>query len=109
MACERWEDAEILPRSRLGLTVRQLVDTCAIQLMLTCPVAVFMGANLEAPVGQGAGPARVCTPAGGSKPSINSAIPPLCQKAVANSIKLFPTLSVMDMVKKGGIKFRANK
>jgi hypothetical protein len=38
MVCERWEDGEILPRSRLGLTVQQLVDDCAIQLMLMCPV-----------------------------------------------------------------------
>ncbi len=38
---------------------------------------------------------------------INSAIPPLCQKALANFTKLYPTLSVMDMVKKGGIMFGA--
>ncbi len=81
MACERWEDGEILPRSRLGLTVRQLVDNCAIQLMLTSPVAAFMGADPDTPVGEGAGPARVRTLAGGSKPSINPAIPPLCQKS----------------------------
>ncbi len=105
MACERWEDGEILPKSRLGLTVRQLVGDCAIQLMLTCPVAALMGADPDAPVGQGAGPAWVCTPAGDSKPSINPAIPPLCQKAVANFVKLYPTLSVMDMVKKGEIIF----
>ncbi len=86
MACERWEDGEILPKSRLGLTVRQLVDDCAIQLMLMCPVAAFMGADPDTPVGRGAGPARVCTPAGNSKPSINPAIPPLCQKAVANFV-----------------------
>jgi hypothetical protein len=105
MACERWEDGEILPKSWLGLTVQQLVDNCAIQLMLTCPVAAFMGADPDAPVGRGADPACVCTLAGDSKPSINPAIPPLCQKAVANFVKLYPTLSVMDMVKKGGIKF----
>ncbi len=35
MAFESWEDGEILPRSQLGLTVRHLVDDCAIQLMLT--------------------------------------------------------------------------
>ncbi len=45
------------------------------------------------------------TPTVGSKPSTNAAIPSLCKKAVANFIKLFPTLSVMDMVKQGGIKF----
>jgi len=79
MACESWEDGEILQRSQLGLTVRQLVDNCAIQLMLTCPVAAFMGADSEP---KQKGTARVRTPAGGSKPSINTAIPPLCLKSV---------------------------
>jgi hypothetical protein len=105
MACKRWEDGEILPKSWLGLTVRQLVDDYAIQLMLACPVATFMGADPDAPVGQGAGPACVHTPACNSKPSINPAISPLCQKTVANFVEPYPTLSVMDMVKKSGIKF----
>jgi hypothetical protein len=48
MVCKRWEDGEILPRSQLGLTVRHLVDDCAIQLMLTCSVAAFMGADSDA-------------------------------------------------------------
>jgi hypothetical protein len=104
-ACERWEDGEILPSSQLGLTVRHLVDNCAIQLMMTCMVAAFMGAEAGATAGRSAGAARARTPAGNSKPSINTAIPPLCQKAVASFTKLYPTLSVMDMVKKGGIKF----
>ncbi len=107
MACESWEDGEILPRSQLGLTVRHLVDNCAIQLMIMCSVAAFLGADADAPVRRGAGPARVCTPTVGSKPSTNAAIPPLCKTAVANFVKLFPTLSVMDMVKQGGIKFGA--
>jgi hypothetical protein len=75
--------------------------------MLTCPVAAFMGADSNALTGQAAGPARARAPAGGSKPLINYAIPPLCQKAVANFTKLYPTLSVLDMVRKGGIKFGA--
>jgi hypothetical protein len=83
------------------------MDDCAIQLMLTCPEAAFLGADVDAPVGRGAGPARVRTPTVGSKPSTNAAIPPLCKTAVANFVKLFPTLLVMDMVKQGGIKFRA--
>ncbi len=107
MACINWEDGEILLRSQLGLTVRHLVDNCAIQQMLTCPVAAFMGADSNALAGQAVGPARACAPVGGSKLSINSAIPPLCQKAVANFTKLYPTLSVLDMVRKGGIKFGA--
>ena len=102
MACECWEDGEILPASQLGLTVRHLVDDCAIQVMLTCPVAAFMGADSEQ---KPKGTARVRTPAGGSKPSINTAIPPLCLKSVEKFNKLYPTLSVLDMVKKGGIKF----
>ncbi len=83
------------------------MDDCAIQLMLTCPVAAFLGADADAPVGRGAGPAQVRMPTVGSKPSANAAIPPLCKKAVANFVELFPTLSVMDMVKQGGIKFGA--
>jgi hypothetical protein len=105
VACESWEEGEILPRSRLGLTVRQLVDDCAIQLMLTCPVAAFMGADSEAKAGRAASTSRVRTPAGGSKPSVNTAIPPLCLKSVEKFNKLYPTLSVMDMIKKSGIKF----
>jgi hypothetical protein len=107
MVCESWEDGEILSRSQLGLTVRNLVDDCAIQQMLTCPVAAFMEADSNAIAGRAADPARACTPAGGSKPSIHPAIPPLCQKAVAKFTKLYPTLSVMDMVKRGGIRFGA--
>ncbi len=89
----------------MGLTVRHLVDDCAIQLMLTCPVAAFMGADAETKAGKAGTTAHVCTPAGGSKPSINSAIPPLCLMSVEKFTKVYPTLSVMDMVKKGGIKF----
>jgi hypothetical protein len=107
MACKSWEDGEILPRLQLGLIVRHLVDDCAIQQMPTCPVAAFTGADSDALAGQAAGPARARTPAGGSKPSINFTIPLLCQKAVANFTKLYSTLSVMNMVKKGGIKFGA--
>ncbi len=107
MVCKSWEDGEILPRSQLGLTVRHLVDDCAIQQMLTCPVAAFMAADSDAIAGRAAGPARARAPAGDSKPSINPAIPPLCQKAVAKVTKLYPTLSVMDMVKRGGIRFGA--
>jgi hypothetical protein len=43
--CESWEDGEILPRSYLGLTVRQLVNDCLILPMMTCPVASFMGTD----------------------------------------------------------------
>jgi hypothetical protein len=70
--------------------------------MLTCPVAAFMGADAEAKAGKAGTTARGRTPAGGIKPSINSAIPPLCLKSVEKFTKLYPTLSVMDMVKKGG-------
>jgi hypothetical protein len=64
-----------------------------------------MGADSDAKAGRGVGTARVRTPAGGIKPSINTAIPPLCQKAVEKFTKLYPTLSAKNMVKKGGIKF----
>ena len=104
-ACESWDDGEILPRSQLGLTVRHLADDCAIQLMLTCPVAAFMGADAEARGGKAGTTARGRIPAGSIKPSINPAIPPLCLKSVEKFTRLYPTLSVLDMVKKGGLKF----
>jgi hypothetical protein len=81
------------------------VDNCAIQLMLTCPVAAFMGADVEAKAGKAGTTARGRTPAGGIKPSINPAIPPFFLKSVEKFTKLYPTLSVLDMVKKGGLKF----
>jgi hypothetical protein len=73
--------------------------------MMTCLVASFMGTDSRVAASQAAGTARVRTVTGGTKPTTNPEIPPLCRTAVADFVKLHPTLSVMDMVRKEGIKF----
>jgi hypothetical protein len=102
---ESWDDGKILPRSHLGLMVRQLVDDCSIQLMMTCPVASFMGTGSGVAAGRAMGTAQGCTGANSTKTMMNPEIPLLCKTTVAAFGKLHPALSVMDMVKKGGIKF----
>ncbi len=41
----------------------------------------------------------------GPQLSANTAIPPLCQKAVGAFNKAYPALTISDLCKKGGIKF----
>jgi hypothetical protein len=43
------------------------------------------------------------------KPSINTAIPPLCQKVVAAFTRLYPSMTLMELCRQGGIKFLAVK
>ncbi len=43
----------------------------------------------------------------GVKPSINTAIPPLCQKAVAAINQMYPRMTLVELCKQGGIKFLA--
>jgi hypothetical protein len=108
LACKVWNNGEVLPRSQLGLTVRQLVDNCSIPRMMTCPVVAFLGMDLDAQTKPAAGPAHARTQAGtGVKPSVNTAIPPLCQKAVATFNRLYPTMTLVEMCRQGGIKFSA--
>jgi hypothetical protein len=57
LACERWEDGEELPHSTLENTVRQLVDDCSIQVMITCPEEMFLGTPSRLP-----GPTTPSTP-----------------------------------------------
>ncbi len=73
--------------------------------MMMCLVVLFTGTDSGVAAGRAAGTARVCTGADGTKPTTNPEIPPLCKTAVATFVKLHSTLSVMDMVKKEGIKF----
>ena len=104
LACERWEDGEQLPHSTLGNTVRQLVDDCAIQVTITCPEAMFLGPPVRVPA-----PATPSTPRAarvpGSQPTVNAAIPPLCQKVVATFNRLHPGMSVGELCEKGKIRF----
>jgi hypothetical protein len=43
----------------------------------------------------------------GVKPSVNTAIPPLCQKAVAAFNQMYPRMTLVELCKQGGIKFLA--
>jgi hypothetical protein len=104
LACERWEDGEQLPHSTLGNTVRQLVDDCSIQVTSTCPEAMFLGPPLRVPV-----PTTLSTPRAarvtGPQPTVNAAIPPMCQKVVATFNRLYPGMSVLELCEKGKVRF----
>ena len=104
LACERWEDGEQLPHSTLGNTVRQLVDDCAIQVTITCPEAMFLGPPVRLPA-----PTTPSTPRAarvtGSQPTVNAAIPPICQKVVATFNRLHPGMSVGELCEKGKVRF----
>jgi len=104
VACEAWNQGEPLPRSALGLTVRQLVDDCSIQSTLTCPTASFLGRTGD---GQPVKPAAARTPKTGPttpQATSNPSIPPLCQKAASAFIKAHPGLTISDLCKQGGVK-----
>ena len=105
LACERWEDGERLPHSTLGnTTVRQLVNDCSIQVTITCPEAMFLGPPVRVP-----GPMTPSTPRAarvtGPQPTVNAAIPPMCQKVVATFNRLYPGMSVLELCEKGKVHF----
>jgi hypothetical protein len=103
LACERWEDGEQLPHSTLGNTVRQLVDDCSIQVTITCPEAMFLGTPRRVP-----GPTTPSTPRvariTGPQPTVNTAIPPMCQKVVATFNRLYPGMSVTELCERGKVR-----
>ncbi len=76
------------------------MDDCAIDMMLTCPEAKFLGgtAPAKAPMPSGLAPAR-------TKPTINTAIPAGCKRAVDAFNAAHPTMSLADLIKKGGILY----
>ena len=102
LACERWEDGEQLSHSTLGNTVRQLVDDCAIQVTITCLEAMFLGPLVRVPV-----PTTPSTPRAarltGPQPTVNAAIPPMCQKVVATFNRLHPGMSIVELCKRGKV------
>ena len=104
LACERWEDGEQLPHSTLGNTVWQLVDDCAIQITITCLEAMFLGPLLRVP-----GPTTPSTPRAaritGPQPTVNLAIPPMCQKVVVTFNRLHPGMSVLELCERGKVHF----
>jgi len=104
LACERWEDGEQLLHSTLGNTVRQLVDDCSNQVMITCPEGMFLGPPLRVP-----GPTTPSTPQAaritGPQPMVNAVIPPMCQKVVATFNRLYPGMSVLELCERGKVCF----
>jgi hypothetical protein len=85
--------------------VQHLVDDCSIQKMMTCSVIAFLGKDPDAPpTAAAARSAKAATTTTGSKPMVNSAVPPLCKAAVAKFTKQYPDMLIMDLVKKGGIR-----
>jgi hypothetical protein len=105
MACEGWEVGEALPRSALRHTVVLLVDVFSIQETLTCPVGAFLGKVTGVQLRKTATPKAQGTRPLGSQPSVNTSIPPLCQKAVEMFNKAYPTLTILDLCRKGGVRF----
>jgi hypothetical protein len=108
LSCKGWNNGEALPWSQLGLTVQQLVEDCAFPRMMMCPVVAFLGMDPDAQTTPATDPTRTQTQAGtGVKPSINTANLPLCQKAVAALIQLYPRMTLMELFRQGVIKFLA--
>ena len=106
LSYEGWNNGEALLRSQLGLMVQQLVQDCSIPRMMTCPVVAFLGMDPDARTKPAGGPTRTRTQAGtGVKPSINTTIPSLCQKAVAAFTQWYPKMTLMELCRQGGIKF----
>ena len=107
LACEGWDEGESLPRSLLNLTVCHLVEDCHIQTTLSCPETAFLGTQVWAPGGRLAPGTRAPRPAvaAGPQPTVNTAIPPLCQKAVGTFNWLYPSLTITDLCQQGRVKF----
>ncbi len=92
-----------LPHSTLGNAVRQLVNDCSIQVTIMCPEAMFLGPPLRVP-----GPTTPYTPRAaritGSQPTVNAAIPPMCQKVVATFNRLYLGMSVLELCERGKVR-----
>ena len=90
----------------LNLTVRHLVEDCHIQTMLSCPEMAFLGTQVRAPGGRLAPGTRAprSAAAAGPQPTVNTAIPPLYQKAVATFNRLYPGLTITNLCQQGRVK-----
>jgi hypothetical protein len=73
--------------------------------MLTCPVGALLGKVTGVQPGKTATPKAQGTRPLGSQPSVNTSIPPLCQKAVGAFNKVYPTLIILNLCRKGSVKF----
>jgi len=85
------------------LADKKLVDDCSIQVTITCPEAMFLGPPPRVP-----GPSTPSTPQAaritGPQPTVNPAIPPMCQKVVAAFNRLHPGMSVLELCKQGKVR-----
>ena len=104
LACEGWDDGEMLPHSTLDSTVLRLVNDCSIELSITCPEAQFLGTPAKAP---GAKVPATTTPRrpSGPQPTVNASIPPGCQKVVAAFNKLYPSMTILELCTRGKVRF----
>jgi hypothetical protein len=68
-------------------------------------MTAFLGRDPDAqPAAAASRTAKAATTATGSKPTVNSAILPLCRAAVTKFTKQYPDMLIMDLVRKGGIR-----
>jgi hypothetical protein len=90
----------------LGLTVRHLVNECSIKKMMMCLVVAFLGKDPDTPpMAAASRQAKATTTTSRvAKPTVNSAIPPLCKAAVTKFTRQYPTMLIMDLMKKGDIR-----
>mgnify|MGYP006187555579 CR=1 FL=1 len=104
LACEGWDDGEMLPHSTLDSTVLRLVNDCSIELSITCPEAQFLGTPAKVP---GAKVPATTTPRrpSGPQPTVNASIPPGCQKVVAAFNKLYPSMTILELCTRGKVRF----
>ena len=111
VGCEQWEDGEPFPRSTLQTTVEALMDDVHINTTLTCPVAEFLGLSTPAIKHDKRDPGGTGKPAGGHgwQPTMNTAISPICAAAVREVNCLYPTMSIVDFARQGGIKYSSLK
>jgi hypothetical protein len=105
LACERWAAPAPAPRSCLGGTVVRLVEDCTIDMMITCPETKFLSGTAPAKPPRAAAHAA----AQANKLTVNTAIPAGCKRAVDAFNAAHPTMSLGELIRKGGIKFDSIK
>ncbi len=105
MHCERWNSGELLPRSFLDNTMRELVADINISLTITCPVSEFLGTAATTPKHDAREAPRDKPPGGGhgKQATKNSSIPTICAATVQKFNRLHPTLDISSFVQKSGI------
>jgi hypothetical protein len=105
--CERWDSGELLPRSFLDNTVRELVADINISVTITCPVSEFLGTPATAQKREAREAPRDKPPGGGhgKQATKNSSIPTICAATVQKFNRLHPTLDISLFVRKTGLQY----